>query len=288
MLSDLTSRFSLSFCVIIVSYGNLYKLLSRIEGMKRVIAYCFLLLFSLVYLSFVSAAPDAREISGSIAKAFVDNGEPLLQALFGHQWSGQLLFERFLLTLVLVVLIYLILGKIPLFEGDGQQRIRLCIALIVPLIGMRYLDYAWLAAVMQQYALLAIFLLALFPFLLYFYFLYEIAGDHGIIRKLGWLLFIALYAGLWSTAPIDRADIYLWTTVLALVCLLGDNIIFRRYELRKLMKADRRFKGREIARLRDEIHEIEGQITRASIDEREGRKMINDLLKHIQWLHKQY
>ncbi|MSS74960.1 hypothetical protein EXS73_01980 [Candidatus Pacearchaeota archaeon] len=256
--------------------------------MKRVVVCCFFLLISLVSLSSVSAAPDIRELSGSVAKAFVDIGEPLLQALFGHEWSGQLLFERFLLALVLVVLIYLILGKVPLFEGDGQQRIRMCIALIVPLIGMRYLDYAWLTSVLQQYALLALVLLALLPFLLYFYFLYEIAGDHGIIRKLGWLLFIALYAGLWSTAPTDRADIYLWTTVLAFVCLLGDNLIFSRYELRKLMKADRRFKGREIARLRDEIHEIEGQIARASIDEREGRKMISDLQKHIHWLQKQY
>lgn len=243
-----------------------------------VIASLFLQLTSAYYL------PSVRGFSQNIIDSWVDFGSPILNALFGgFGWTGFYLFERLLLFILLISVIYLSLGKVPLFEE--QRTIRWVVAIIIPLIGIRFIDYAWLTSIFEQYKALAIIIMAVFPFITYFLFLYNVAGDHGIIRKMGWLIFIGIYLGLWSGATSEGSSaIYFWTVVAAVVCLLGDNIIDRRYRALQRGKSDQQWKDREVGRINQEIATINQQIVNNHISQRAGRELIKKLVADKEYL----
>jgi len=250
----------------------------------------FVLLFGILLMNFASAYfyfPDARSLTQSVIDAYVDVGEPILQALFGGYggWSGFLLFERFLLFILLLSLIYVVLGRVEIFEE--QKAVRWVIAIIVPLIGMRFVDYEWLSAVLLQYQVLAIAMTAILPFFIYFFFLYSMALDYPIPRKLGWIFFGVVYIGLWSTTMSESASqIYFWTIAAVVVCLIFDKKIENYLRFRNLTKQDVTAKHKEMARINDEIQTLEKQIRSGSIDPKYGRKAIHDLTKQKNWLLK--
>ena len=241
-------------------------------------------------LPFASAYyfPNVRTMMQDVIDIYVDTFEPVLQALFGgFGWSSMYLFERLLLFILLAVIIYLALDRITIFQY--QKKIRIIVAIIIPLIGIRFVNYEWLNAVLMQYQLLAIVLTAILPFILYFMFLYSIAEEHGILRKVGWALFLGVYAGLWSSAGSEaNSTIYFWTIIAALVCLIGDNFIYRRYRIMHLVKTDQNFKTRELATINDEIRKINDQINRGSLSHRDGDRMIADLNRHKTFLMRQH
>ncbi len=207
--------------------------------MKRGVLYqiFFLALFGIIFILFmhsVSAYTDIRGYVQQSIDAFVGIVEPILQTLFGgSNWNSAYLFEKLLIYLILVPLVFLSLKNIPAF--DSQRGVLKLIAFIVPLIGVRYLDYAWIESILFQYQILAIALAGFLPFVLFFFFIHNIGADHDIVRKIGWIFFIGVYFGLWSTAPEGTyTDIYFWTMVAAVVFLLFDNTI-QRYFIRQEM-----------------------------------------------------
>ena len=262
---------------------------------KRALMFLiFGLMASLVasLISSVSAAGfyvSSRDISQSVINSWVNFLEPILQALFGgYGWSGMFLFERLLLFILLIAVISVALTKVPLFGDDDRKAVRWVITIIVPLIGMRYINFEWLSAIILQYRALAIILTAVIPFIIYFYFLYNVDSDYGALRKVGWLLFIGIYAGLWSTTENDaNATIYIWTVVAAILCLVFDNLIMRRMRIRKLMNQDTYFKTREIGNTNMEIQKIQQQMAAGAIDRKSGEKAVKDLNKHKRWLIRQ-
>jgi hypothetical protein len=246
-------------------------------------------LFTILSSGFVSAYyfSGARDISQKVVDIYIGMFEPVLNALFGGYWggSGFYLFERFLLFIMLVVIINLVLEKVDLFKG--QKAVKWIIAVIVPLIGIRYLRYEWLVSILVQYEAIVIILTSILPFIIYFYFLYEAAGDHGIIRKIGWILFIGIYSGLWSTATSSSvADIYLWTMIAAFICLFGDNIISQRLRQIKAMKGDNTFAAREVAKLKTKIIETQDFVRNGVMDNKTGEKIISDLRRQIKFISK--
>jgi hypothetical protein len=260
----------------------------RKEGLLGIFVFaCFV--FALT-LSSVSAAPysNFREISQGMIDFYVDIGEPILTALFGGgTWSGIYLFEKLLIFIIVLALVYLILGKFPLFED--QKGIRWIVAIIVPLLGVRYMDVSWVESIIGQYTFLAVIFTAIIPFLLYFFFIYNIAGDHGIIRKLGWLIFVGIYFGLWSGVSDSRAGIYFWTFVAALVCLLGDNLIQKRYEAIGRYKNDRALLNNDLTEMNNQIRKLEESIRLGTAaDPKLTRYQINELRKHYKWTSKRF
>lgn len=257
--------------------------------MKKSIGLLFLaLIFSISFVSAYGYLPSVRAGMDSIIRALVDIFEPILSALFGgYGWTSTLLFERFLIFILLVVVINLILGKIELTKDF--PAVRWIIAIIVPLIGMRFIDYASLLSLINQYMVLAIILTAIVPFIIYFYFLYEVSGDHGILRKLGWLVFAGIYIGLWSTAgATSKGDIYFWTFIAALVCLLGDSIIYRRYRYLQLSKGDKTIKELEIAKINKDIQDTHALIRSGALSNEAGNKYIKKLMSERKWIMKQH
>lgn len=249
--------------------------------MKKGVIVALLLAFVLS-INFVSAAfiPSVRYISQDLVYTVTDFFEPILYALFGG-FATAYIFETLLLFLVILCLVYLALGKVPLFEKQGT--VRWILTIVVPLLSVRFFDYEWLMTVFNTYKMLGIILSSILPFIIYFYFLYSVAGDHGIIRKLGWALWIAVYVGLWSASYVSEytSMVYFWTFVVGVVCLLADNMINRRLRLMKIVKDDETFKEREIARLRHQIHQINLQIQDGAINRKFATEQIKEIENHI-------
>jgi hypothetical protein len=259
---------------------------------KRGFGVLIFLFFAIVFLlnvSFVSAAGivPIRDVMNEVTQAFVDIFEPILIGLFGDQgWVGNLLFERFLIMIVFVILISLVLERTPLFED--QKGVRIIISVIIPLIGMRFMDYSWLMSIIDQYVVLVIFVSAIIPFVLTFYFIYAVGyEEYGVLRKISWIVFIGVYAGLWSNSLSDNSIIYFWTMLAAIICLIFDGIIYRRFRTRELLNQDSKFKAQEMARIRKEIKETDDAIQQGRMNRRDGEKIVKDLYKHLKWLAKQ-
>src|SRR3989344_5673304 len=122
--------------------------------------------------SFVSAYyfPSARTFTQDIIDTYVGVFEPILQALFGgFGWNGLYLFERFLLFILLLSLIYVILGNVEMFKKN--TFVRWITAVIVPLIGIRFINFEWLTAVLLSYQVFAIAVTTAIPLLIFFLFL---------------------------------------------------------------------------------------------------------------------
>ena len=231
--------------------------------------------------------PSMRFASQDLVQTVVDLFQPILVALFGA-YSYSYVFEVFLIFLILAGVVYIAAGRIPMFKDKDQKAVRWIITIVVPLLGVRFIDFALLIAIFQSYQLLAIVLTSVLPFILYFYFLYEAAGDYGIIRKLGWALWIAVYFGLYSSAYINdmTSAVYFWTMVVGLSCLAFDTTINRRMRLMRLLKTEEAFKERQIGNLRMQIASLNEQMAKGALSQKFGRESIREIESQIRELRK--
>lgn len=241
-------------------------------------------------LPFASAYyfPSLRFASENAIQSIIDFFEPFLRALFGGQysWGPDLLFERLLLFVLLVGVIYLSLGRIPIFS-DEHKRIRFLVAFLVPLIGVRFLDYAWLVSIITSYQVLAIALTAIFPFIIYFFFLYNAAGDYPGVRKIGWILFIIVYFGLWTTTTVSsHSSIYFWTMLTALIFLFFDGTIYGYYAKQKMKAAGNLAKWEHLYKIRQDIDSIKEAMRLQQIPDDMGKKLLKKKEKLYDWVMK--
>jgi len=242
--------------------------------------------------NFVSAYHYYGGYLGSGIDAMVRAWEPIFGAIFGGVgWSGMYLFERILFFLILMIVVYLALGRMPLFEdvgGNSRKSIRWVVAIIIPLLGIRWINYEWMTAMIMQYTLFAIVLTCAIPFLLYFFFIYNVGEDYGALRKILWLLFIGIYAGLYSTVGAQESTIYLWTTIVSIACLFLDGTIAKRYRWMQMLKEDKTLKNSQIIAHNKKIRELEEALDQGTtLDPKTTKRQIAELRKHVKWLIRQ-
>lgn len=216
------------------------------------------LILSMFFVSNVFAYgyfPDTRYVAEGMIDFYVDFFEPILSALFGgFGWTGFYLFERFLIFVILVSLLSVILKKVPtISENKWVMRI---ISIIVPLIGIRFMNFETVEALIFQYEWLAIGLTAILPMLLFFFFVYNI-GDHPFLRKGLWLFMLAIYLGLWSTVDsVLSGQIYFWTVVAIVLCVMFDNLIYRYFYFNKIKENNSYWKAGVVARIQGDLDRL--------------------------------
>jgi type IV secretory pathway VirB2 component (pilin) len=251
------------------------------------LASFILLIFA---LNFVSAYGgfyyDARNGMQQVIDGVVNFSQPLLQVLLGgDDWSGYLLFERFLIFVILISMVFISLKNIELFSSN--KNVLWIISIGVPLMGIRFINFMWLNTILIQYQILAIAFTAGLPFIIYFLFLYKglVGPEYGTLRKIAWVFFATIYLGLWSTGTTQGyPEVYLYTALLALLFFLFDGTLAKyfakvtadkaisRIYIDQLTKLERRYndiesskiaipnpadKKRELKAIMDEIREIQ-------------------------------
>ncbi len=205
---------------------------------------------------------DIRGGSEQVIELVVDWSEPFLAGILGgEEYDGFLLFEKFLFFILLLSVVYIALKQITIFEDN--PAVIWTVAIIIPLLAVRFMDFVWLNTIILSYAVLGIALGGILPFIIYMFFLHGVFEESSGGRKIGWIFFIIVYFGLWSTSEeVTYAWIYFVTMGVSLVFLLFDGTIHRVFE-------KQRWKESRNSSLYDVINEKNRQIKRY----REDREM---------------
>ena len=237
----------------------------------------------MVNVSFASAAFSPRNLVEDVTDNFAEVGEPVLQAVLGGvDYTGELLFEKLLFFVLFVSLVYLSLNRMDLFGSN--KGVIWTISIVVPLLGVRFLSYEWLNAILLQYQVLGIALVSILPFIIYFFFLHSIDDASGAVRKVGWIFFIVLYTGLWASSESSLyISVYLWTIVASLVFLFFDKTIHNYYAKNQLRKQGSTNKWQHIGELRKQIREMTAAIAKGDVPPKQGQKIIKKLQKQVEW-----
>jgi len=227
---------------------------------KRSYLFFISMFASLLFLvQFVSASYggsfDLRSETENLINLVVDFTEPFLQAVFGGDyWDGQMLFEKFLLFAILVAIVYVAVSKAPFFNKDNKplKGVIWTISFIVPILSIRYIDMGWLNTILMTYQAFGIAMTTLLPLIIYFFFLQGVT-DSSTISKIGWILFICVFLGLYTTTDRDNySQWYFFTAIVAFVFLLADGTIRRYLDKQKQNEGHVKIIMDQIARLEGE------------------------------------
>jgi len=262
---------------------------------KRSFLFFILMFVSLVSLvQFASAAYGYFDLKSSVENLInivVEFSSPFLQAILGGDyWDGQMLFEKFLLFAVLVSIVYVAMSKAPFFKREGGEPIKgvvWTISLIVPILSIRYIDMGWLNTILMTYQVFGIAMTTLLPLIIYFFFLQGVTDSSGTVSKIGWILFICVYLGLYTTT--DRTNYsqwYLVTAFLALIFLLLDGTIRRYYLMQKMKQAGATSVWDQINKLEEQKHRFYGTYSSTPVAQREAA--VREIDKKIAELRKYF
>lgn len=254
--------------------------------MKKDISLTVFLCLFVMSFGFVSALSPGQ-IGEQVKDFYIDLFEPILAALFGG-WDlgGLFLFEKFLIFILLVAVIFVIIKRVEMFKDNGF--VLWSISIIIPLIGVRFFNIEQINTIIYSYKWVAIGLTSVLPFLIFFFFIHTAGKNSGFLRKTLWIIFIGIYAGLWSSSQPSDANVYLWTLVAAAACLIFDNTVAKRLIWNEVMKGDKHFKNNQLIAINTKIHDLEEALrTGAAVDKKTTLDEIKELRKHAKWLMRQ-
>lgn len=224
-----------------------------------------------------------------VIDSLVMNLEPLFRALLGgYDWTGYLLFEKVLLFILISIIVGVILGNLPFFQGKHKGLIRL-VAIIIGLLGVRNLNYIWVGTILVQYQVLFISVAGIFPFLIYWYFVSSLKGaENSWIRKAAWVFYAVIYFGLWATTTLETySSIYLWGALAALgYAFFFDTWLMRWLAVREAKLGDSSSRDKMIAVLKKDIEDIrklhsDSHLSKESADHliKKKQEVIRSLMK---------
>ncbi|MFH1308219.1 MAG: hypothetical protein ABIH72_05180 [archaeon] len=222
--------------------------------------------FIVLLASLVSAqlGINLAEGSANFAKILQDAFGPALSILFG---SGEYIFERFLLFLIVLAVVFVVLDKVPAFQE--RMGVIWIIAFAVAILSTRFLSSVQtLYGIILPYGVLGVALTSLLPMLIFFYFVESFTSP--TVRKLAWVLFAVVFFGLWIEFYPKLGNIvwiYFATGILALILFLADGTVrraLRNQEMAQLGDWKRIDYERKIRKDMDELNDdlIKGRITK--------------------------
>jgi len=238
--------------------------------MRRVnILFMFVFLF-VILSSFVSAQSFNF---GSIERGFTDGISFLFGDVtdVGSASSGEVLFVKLLIFILLFVVIYSVIGRIPRL-GDNRP-VQLVVSLVVAIISVRYMttssliNFIWL-----PYGVLGVAFSVFVPFVIGFFFIEGF--ESSILRKTGWILYLVIFAGLaylrwpdFATTTVSGSSfnlglLYVIAAILALLLFLFDKRIRTAMHLSSLKGASNRKKRISASRITREIEDLREDLSR--------------------------
>ncbi|MEK6908866.1 MAG: hypothetical protein AABX23_02335 [Nanoarchaeota archaeon] len=192
-----------------------------------------------------------------VIDSIVQNLEPIFRVLLGgNDWTGYLLFEKILLFILISIIVGVILGNLPFFQGFKHKGILRLVAIIIGLLGVRNLNYIWIGTILVQYQVLFIAIAGILPFMIYWYFVKDL---DGWLRKMAWVFYAVIYFGLWATTELTAySEVYLWGAIGSLIyAFIFDTWVSRWLELNSMRKGNKSQLVSAIANISEEVARIE-------------------------------
>jgi len=211
---------------------------------KKLVGISFVfatLIMSMFFMSFVSA--DVNDVLDDVAEAIRPSVGVFLN--IGQNPDAEDVFVRLLIFILIFAIVMVVLRRM----GDESKVTFLkskfftfLIAVIVSALAMRIFTEQLTEFILLPQGVLGVVLASLLPFVIYYYFLESF--DKPLIRKVGWTLYLLVFAGLaftrWDDLYVGGVGgnwwanlgwIYLGVAVLSLLMVLNDAAI-RRWKAR--------------------------------------------------------
>jgi hypothetical protein len=253
------------------------------------------IVISCLVILFVIGLVNAQDVTGSIARGssgladiIVAAFGPFFAALFGGDSS--ILFEKILIFLVIISIVYMVIRKMPVFQENGA--IIFIVTISVSLLATRffvYSDNAIVWSVILPYSVLGVTLSAFLPLIIGFFFIHQAAGNSAFIRKMFWIFFIVVFIAMWDLRYDEVggfAWVYFWSAIVSLLFFLFDGTI-RRAMIKSQMDATGDTTRENFARrIRRELGELETDKTRGYVTDSQYNRMKRDLSKQLKNLAK--
>lgn len=213
--------------------------------MKKFRGFFVCALFLVLFANLASAYiyPSYYYSGRDILDNIITAGAPILELLFGDYTgsseefsSGEMLFLKFLLFILMFVIIQTVLKKVDIFK-DNKAVIGI-LSVAIPLIAIRFMSANQLIyMVLPTYGTLGIVLTSILPLLIFFYFIHNTGmGTSG--RKISWGFFTVIFLVLWFNKADQIGDIgnqiYFWTLIALIICIVFDGKIHSYFGLRTI------------------------------------------------------
>ena len=248
---------------------------------KRV--WCFLILSLLIVNSFslISSLSFGEVISRgpieamNVIEEFVG---PFFASLLDTDTYDQYFFSKSLVLILLIIVIYVVLGKVDLFKD--KTGVKSIISFVISVIGMRYItEIDFIQGILLPYSVLAVAITMGLTFIIFGFFINDLPNASA--RRLGWILFIGIFLGIWydRASQLSRgANItYAIFIVLSLVTILFDRQIHEYLGLRESKDAYRRILQAKLADMETRLERLRGATLTTNI-----RRTIENMEKDYQ------
>ena len=170
---------------------------------KRFVLFAGLILAIVMFSLLVSAVEPAQSPVEAL-KGFISGAGEVLKTLAenilgpgptGVEGGG--LFARALFLLVVLVVVWAVISRVPLFSSNPWMVF--IISAAVALLSTRFLlQKEWVEVILLPYSAFGIAITAFLPLLIYAYFV-ESAINSKTLRKIAWILAAVVFIGLWYT-----------------------------------------------------------------------------------------
>lgn len=246
-------------------------------------AVLFTLAFSMFVMPLASAyyLPTVRDGIQLTVDTVVDALSPVVQGVLGGDvWGGEQLFAKLLIFVIVFLMVYLGLKNVPRL-GETKPVLWI-LTIVVAILSVRYLDYAWIEGLITSYKVLAIALTVLLPFILYFFFVHNALVGQSILRKLAWVLLGLVYLGLWSNVVDEYMSmIYFWTILAVVFMIIFDKSIQGYFEGDATRKANSIRVRERLASAIDRLNKLQANpeahafdLTHSSRDKHEYARLV--------------
>jgi len=235
----------------------------------------FVFLFS--GITIVSALDlDFQSAGYQVIQWIKDIFGPFFSVLIGTGEIDEYLFARVLLLIIIYTMVLVVLKKTEIFKNNKGATIMIAVA--VSILGVRFLaTKALITLILLPYGAMAISLSIFIPFLIYFFFIHYSVST-GLGRKLAWILFAAVFFGLWYTRQdtLEGYDtIYMIAIIGFLLVLIFDSKIHEYFGMFEARKERRRVFNEQIAHIDNDI----AWAIRSGADTPEARENLKNLRK---------
>lgn len=258
--------------------------------------FIFAFLFSFVSIRNQSITGQVSLIDGiqSVGSSVIEILEPFAKFLLGgdanQTLTGEILFTRVLLLVLMIGIVWNALDTIPFFK---KQRVVLNItAIIVSLLAIRGISETELIeTILLPYTAFGIALSAGIPFVIYFIIINLSLKEKNLsaFRRIAWIFFAVIFIGLYFMRYDELGNfsyIYPVTAFLAVIMAIMDGSLskfFRKHEVKKLKNL---FQHEQVLGLRRRIRKLKEDIAEGEDNPKEIKDLIDHLERKIKTLEK--
>lgn len=204
----------------------------------------FVLISSMLLLSmfgFVSAQAAGTGLLRTVTNLFsgiiegvIQVAQPLLKLVLGDFTSASgsalpdIMMQKLLLMILVLSIVYLAVGRIPLFED--RKALSWVVSIAISILTIRFLTDEWVRSTVLPYSVLGVAVSAGLPFVLYFFIVKGFASR--TVRRTAWvffaIIFLFLYAARASAGDAainDALNVYPITAFFALLMAFFDGTV---------------------------------------------------------------